>query len=263
MDRRAFLSRVAVVGAAVPMLKAATTPSLLAEPSVATPPSVSTPPSDVTVTSVTAPTSKLPVLPKPFWEDRLLLLMMRGLMAPCPNCNTLNWQQLGSFVECLTCGWRDRDFVFMQSCPCIECTNAHFGYSQVDLEPVVETLSRVRFDAPSGLYQIGEGGSGALRPRPVVRRQLNGYDVNQGRIVHHVIEHQFARVICAVKALADHDYLHPHGYEQERQPLGNLVLLGWTMVDCYEWQVDRGEKPPVLYTRDPHGKTTLVQGVQR
>lgn len=278
MNRRNFLSNVALVGAAVPALKAIqgpaggardgeTVPSQstgalthdVSEGSYEVVTTVGSTQGDETVTT--------PVVP--FYEDRLRLLTVRGLMAPCPNCTATGaWTSVsrsdGTLIECGGCGWRDIAKHYESRCPCLDCRDSSWHWH--DKSEAIDAIeSHVLRDAPPRLYRIVDSWqTGSVIVAPVTRKVLNAYDASNDRIIHHAVQHRFARVICALRALHEHYQRTGFvGFDRHRQPNGNLVLLSWVLMDSYEQQVDRGERKPVLYQRDGEtGRITLVQGVK-
>lgn len=257
MNRRGFLSRLGAVAAVAPALQALdlhAAPTLLVDREAvrlhAAPPETPTsivvrPTSDVAVTS-----------PQP---DLLTLRHQRGLMAPCPNCGATKWKAFGiRMLRCEGCDWQDRLDLFVAPCPCVQCfSRGDLRYLAPNEPPFVAERCAIDRDAAVGIYSVIKDG------RPVRRTTLNGYDVRTDRMIHHVIEEQVARVDCAVYIAEWTNGAAAYNFCTEKyyQPNGNRVGIGWHIVDCYEWQVERGEKPAITYHRDADGRTTLVQGV--
>jgi predicted RNA-binding Zn-ribbon protein involved in translation (DUF1610 family) len=185
--------------------------------------------------------------PHPFVGcDLLTLLQARGLMKPCPNCygvemrRDVSWLRFaGAHIECSGCGWIAEQRDYELPCPCRECWSILLR-SLGDLWPTLpgEAIARqVLFTrADPGFYRVTDA-----RGVPITKYELNAYDVCADRYLHHVASRQIGRVACAV-AIARRGGQHPSDgsmlLDKAYQPNGNLVITGWEMVDCYEWQRD-------------------------
>jgi len=255
MNRRSFFSRVAAVGAAVPVLRLSASGHPGRSTSLAVE-AASTP--IVTPSPLASPVLTLQ-------KALLTLRLERGLMAPCPNCRQTAWKAFGNLgmVRCEGCDWQDNEKRLVSPCRCRECTigpEFYFDRRTVNLTPVWR--AHLERDAPVGIYSVWQPGG-----EPIRRTLLNSYDVTCDRMIHHVVEEQLARVDCAIwLATFGAGFRQKTGQSEQEwfyQPNGNRVVIGWDIVDCYEWQVDRGEKPAITYHRDADGRTTLVQGVVR
>lgn len=263
MNRRGFLSRVGAVAAVVPALRLVEGVELVTTPTrlLAAPPDT---PTSLSVVADTSPellivsAGQAHVYRQP---DLLTIRRQRGLMAPCPNCGETKWKAFSCrLVRCEGCDWQDYEEKFVAPCPCRQCVNyGLFRYRLPDEPPFTAERLTIDRDAPVGIYAVTEVG------RAIRRTQLNGYDVCSGRMIHRVVEEQIARIDCAIWLLSRGDNGAHQGFCTEKfyQPNGNRVGIGWHIVDCYEWQVDRGEKPEITYTRGADGRTTLAQGVVR
>jgi hypothetical protein len=183
--------------------------------------------------------------PHPFVGcDSLVLLQARGLMDPCPNCEgtdprlrVAGWLRVDPQRSlCSGCGWIDEQRHYERPCPCRECGSPW----SAPLLPGEATRQVLFTSADPGLYRVTYPGG-----VPITKYELNAYDVNADRYLHHVASRQIGRVACAV-AIARLGGHHPsdgcYHVDKAYQPNGNLVITGWEMVDCYEWQ--RDGRPP-------------------
>lgn len=260
MNRRGFLGRVVAGAAGAAVVKA-----LPADAAAVMPAAV---PAESTLTEAVAKGGHGRLASagvetvrsyRPFYEDRLTLLQLRGLLAPCPNCGTVNWRESGgNHLACNRCAWIVRRSVIEQPCQCEECRLPHWMIT----EPAKRgwaTRECLQFDAAPGAYYVEALSTPSLL-LPVIKYEANHYDICRDDYDHDVTLQQVARVVCAVKALS---IVVGGGYERLRQPSGNFVVLGWEVLDSHERRVQRGEAIEALYQRDEHGRVTLVQPIRR
>ena len=91
---------------------------------------------------------------------------------------------------------------------------------------------------------------------PVTRESRNGYDIQTDRWLHNVVERRLARVACGVKVATIELRGKRFGTDDRlERDNGDVVFYQWEIVDCYEWQQDRGEKPAIVYETDARGNT--------
>lgn len=255
MNRRGFLGRLAAVSAALPALSAlepradsselpTANCQLLTESREPAGPSIATSPAVETVT------------PAPI--DRLTLLHQRGLMAPCPNnCTRTEWRAHGDRqLQCASCGWLAVRYNFELNCRCQDCQGQSFANRGIAQNGTPIERRLIVAGIPPGLYLPTDEG------RPSTRYALNGYDINSDGPIHHVTEQEYARVVCAVK-VANRRSEQTWSGDTRVLANGDLLLTGWGLLDCYEWQQQRGEKPAFTYAFNADGRVELVQGVVR
>lgn len=164
-------------------------------------------------------------------DARLRLYLDRKLAKPCPN-KTCGGIPLWVYVEarvlqCVLCGWKERDRDILLRCGCRDCNRGRSGLESPEIE--IRQLSR----ADPGAYRLVEDG------QRVTRVELNAYDINTDGFIHNAVQQQFAYVYCALRAADGESQFLSHAALYGETDHGDTIYVQWQIEDCDEWKENR------------------------